>query len=134
MGPCDLIKYENGKKLSKNEYMRCVAHITSKDQNCKMCCRNQNCGTRMPKCQVEDDGPCMWGNWGSWSKCSTKCKPGIQSSKRLRKRDYSKRNTSGESCEGEEVKQKDCDGSLSKAQRQELKTKGNGIYEIICEQ
>ena len=68
--PCDLIRYYKeddedyyydgswsgtgkGRKLRPEEYGLCVAHVTNKNQQCEMCCRNQNCGTRMPKCELE---------------------------------------------------------------------------------
>merc|ERR550525_1669699 len=110
--------------------MECVAHVTNKNQQCEMCCRNQNCGTLIPQCKSEDEGPCMWANWGSWSECSTKCIPGIQTAKRIRTRNLSDSNPSGDDCNGEETKQKDCNGTLSEEERNNLRSLG--VYETVC--
>jgi hypothetical protein len=134
MVPCHALEYNNGTKMSLEETTQCLFHLRNTPQSCTTCCRNQNCGSLMPKCSGLADSHCEWANWSGWSDCDQQCSQGNRNMKRGTRR---KNPNEAWECKGEENIPEVCDGTMTLAERREIyhglpASSRERLYSLTC--
>merc|ERR1712038_484037 len=129
--PCSNVRDKDGNTLSGRQLTNCFLHMTNKAEHCTKCCRNQNCGNMMPRCQPSNEGagPCEWAPWEERSSCSARCGSGNQDRNRQRR---IRAGLTGQYCEGFEKGTRDCSGTLSEERQQYYRENLPDVYAELC--